>query len=248
MKNAYEDILLCLESVPEDDALLGELIGLVDKATLDADYVLSGRGLPAMPPAPAPKKSPLRSIWQSSVTGALFYIMLAVVVVGAMLYMDAEGSAGVPRDFAGFAVMTVLTRSMQSEIPQGSFIVIRNTEPNTLQVGDDITFLQNENTTFTHRIITIHESYLDTGKRGFQTKGVDNAAPDAEIVIADNVIGKVIFHSLPIGQFFGFIQSNLLLSAIIGVLVLGLFLALRMIFSPRREQQKPQKPKRKRKK
>lgn len=226
-------LLLRAEDIP--DALLDELDKLIDGA------LWPELRLPALP---APKNRLLKTIWQSSVTGALFYLLLAAVVVATMLFMNTQSGAGVPRSILGYSAMTVLTRSMQSEIPQGSFVVVRVTDPRALQIGDDITFLRNERTTFTHRIVTIHESYADTGKRGFQTKGVDNAAPDADIVLAGNVIGKVIFHSEPIGRFFNFIKHHLLFSGMVCVLLLGLFMALRMFFSPRREQKK--QPERKR--
>ena len=180
----------------------------------------------------------LEKIWRSSLTGLIFYILLIVAVV-SMLLLRASDENSAPRNFGGFSAMIVLTKSMQSEIPQDSLVITRQTDTGAINVGDDITFFRNESTTVTHRVVAIFENYADTGKRGFRTKGVDNAAPDEDIVLADNIIGKVIFHSKLIGQFFRFIKNNILLSAVTGILVLGLFYALMMIFG--RESQKQKK-------
>lgn len=75
-------------------------------------------------------------------------------------------------------------------------VVSRRTDPSTLEIGDDITFMTGETTTVTHRIIGIVENYADTGQRAFQTQGVMNRTPDSQLVPAVNVVGKVVFHSL----------------------------------------------------
>jgi len=178
------------------------------------------------------KKSWAKKVWQSSITGMVFYILLATVVVLGLMFQGPED--GIPRDFFGYSGMTVLTRSMQSEIPQGSFILTRNVDPSTLNIGDDITYMRSADRTFTHRIVGIYENFADTGARGFQTQGVDNVAPDAEIVIADNVIGRVVFQSRFIGQFLGFVRNHLLLSGLLVVLTFGLFFGLRLAFPTKR--------------
>jgi len=173
------------------------------------------------------QEEPQRSRMASIVSEVVFYLML-LIVIGVLLLSN---TSNIPRNILGFSVLTILTRSMQSELPQGSFVLIRHVDQNTLQVGDDVTYLRSEDTTITHRIVAIYENYADTGKRGFQTMGVNNAAPDQEIVIADNVIGKVVFHSEPLGLFFSFVKHNILLSILIGTLILGLLFAMKRVFS-----------------
>ena len=121
----------------------------------------------------------------------LFYGVLIALIAGVVL-LSGSGKQG-PRSFGGFTMQTVLTSSMESEFPKGSLVISRHTDPNTLQIGDDITFMASETTTISHRIIGIVENYADTGQRAFQTQGVMNAAPDSELVPAVNVVGKVIF-------------------------------------------------------
>lgn len=135
----------------------------------------------------------------------LFYGVLAALIVGVII-LAGNGGQG-PRSFAGFTVQTVLTSSMESVYPKGSLVISRYTEPATLEIGDDITFMTNETTTVTHRIIGIVEDYAETGQRAFQTQGVMNAEPDSNLVPAVNVVGKVVFHSHAAGKAVDFVKS-----------------------------------------
>ena len=166
----------------------------------------------------------------SKISGILFYSTLVIAVLVALLF-SATNKAGAPRNFLGFSGMTVLTGSMQSEIPQGSLIINKRVEPNTLEVGDDITFIRVDGTTVTHRIVIIYENYNESGRRGFKTKGIENKIADNEIVSADNVIGKVIFCNLTLGKTLSFIKGNLLACILIGAMFLGLLAALHMVIS-----------------
>jgi len=159
-----------------------------------------------------------------------FYAIIAVIALVALQMTDASG--GAPRKILGYSGMTVLTQSMQSEIPKGSFILVRNVNPGTLQIGDDITYMRSERTTITHRIVDIMEDYAETGKRGFITQGVDNSAPDANVVIADNVVGKVVFHNYDLGLVLEFIRENLLLTALLCVMIVRLIFIIAKLLVP----------------
>ena len=66
-----------------------------------------------------------------------FYLFLIVLVVSAALLKG--GDSGAPKSLAGFSMFTVLTGSMQDEIPQGSLVITQQTDPSELKIGDDIT-------------------------------------------------------------------------------------------------------------
>ena len=158
----------------------------------------------------------------------LFYGVLIALIAGVVL-LSGSGKQG-PRSFAGFTMQTVLTSSMESEFPKGSLVISRYTDPNTLQIGDDITFMASETTTISHRIIGIVEDYADTGQRAFQTQGVMNAAPDSELVPAVNVVGKVIFHSYALGRAVDFVKSYWPLLLFFLVILAVLIRVLRYIY------------------
>jgi len=186
----------------------------------------------------AGKKDAVHIRRKSRITGAVFYTVLVVIVIAVIFLTNAGGA---PRHVFGISVFDVLTGSMQSEIPQGSLVIDRYVDPDTLKAGDDITYLFSVNETITHRIAAIYENYDNTGQRGFQTKGVDNDAPDKSIVPAVNVVGKVIFHIPVLGRVLQWINGNirilLISAAVIGGLVILLYNLLRWIFKPERHEE-----------
>ena len=180
-------------------------------------------------PGPEPERAPGKGAAKYRVTGVAFYISLILIVfVVLSIFSDDHGA---PRSLAGFAMMHVLTSSMQSEIPKDSLVVTREVDADSLEIGDDITFLKDSSTTITHRIVGIYENYANTGARGFQTQGVMNSSPDKEIVPAHNLVGKVILHNLIIGKAMLFIKEYALLVVIFTALLIGLFFCLRIVFS-----------------
>jgi len=161
---------------------------------------------------------------KSIVSDVVFYCVLIVVV--AVLLLSASGGNGAPRNFAGFSAMTVLTGSMQSEIPKGSFIITQKVDPASLQTGDVITYMKDENTTITHKIVGIYDDYESTGQIGFVTRGIENPENDKPVVLQDNVVGKVVFANLMIGEVLTFIKANLLFVSIFAGLFIVMFAAL----------------------
>jgi len=173
------------------------------------------------------------ALMKSRVFGVFFYSAIAALVL--IIYLFSGNSAGVPRNFMGFSTMTVLTRSMQSEIPQHSLIVTRQADANTIKIGDDITYLLSANATVTHRVISIKENYANSGQRGFETQGVMNPVPDKEIVLAHNVIGKVVFHNLFLGNMIQFVKNHMIYVIIFTVLLMGFVAAMKICFKPKQK-------------
>lgn len=96
--------------------------------------------------------------------------------------------------------MRTLTGSMEPAIPVHSFIVTEAVDPESLQVGDIITFRSTESklegALNTHRITSVYE---EGGQLMFHTKGDANAVEDSEPVSSINVVGKVVFISAALG-------------------------------------------------
>ena len=147
------------------------------------------------------KKKPKKIIGEIA-----FYAFLALIIFAAFLLKSNNG--GRPTSFAGYSMFTVLTSSMESEIPKGSLVITKNISPEDLNIGDDITYMANSTTTITHRIIGIIEKYQNTGKRAFQTKGVMNERPDKNLVQASNIVGKVVYHSEILGNIAQYLNEN----------------------------------------
>ena len=167
----------------------------------------------------------------------VFYGLLLLLIVAALFVRTT--SDGAPKSLAGYSGMIVLTESMQSEIPKGSLVIAKTVDPQTLQIGDDITYMANQTTSVTHRIIGIIENYEGTGQRAFQTQGIMNAQPDSQPVPAVNVVGKVVFHSEILGNIASLIGSYwpLLLFALAVVFVL-IYVLGRIFKNPPKEPAK----------
>ena len=92
----------------------------------------------------------------------------------------------------GWRVDAVLSGSMEPHLKVGSLVVTRSVEPETIAVGDIITFRQAMvgEEMITHRVIGIGQS----SSLYFETKGDANEAPDPFTVPARNLVGKICFH------------------------------------------------------
>ena len=142
----------------------------------------------------------------SVISDVLFYGTLILMVVFAVLF--SRGAFG-NQTFGGYSFYEVLTTSMESVYPRGSLIIIKETDPSELVVGDDIAFTIASNDLVTHRIIEIKEDFEGMGQRAFVTKGVDNALADGEEVLARNVVGKVTRGFPGLGTTFSWLGENL---------------------------------------
>jgi signal peptidase len=165
----------------------------------------------------------------SALLNFLFYAALVAILAGGLLYGTQK-----THSVFGFSFFMVLTGSMEREIPEGSLVIVKQTEPNAVEVGDDITFLSDKDNTITHRVIRIYENYEGSGARGFVTKGLENPMPDAEIVYADNMVGRVVFHLAGVGDTIGWIRSRW--TFLLGLCVVTIVLCgvLKVTFSRRK--------------
>ena len=136
-----------------------------------------------------------------------FWFVIVVLFLSLVVYVYESGGVERQKIF-GFSVFRVLSESMQRDIPKGALVFVRETDPKELKVGDDITFLVDEKTTYTHRIIGIYNDYENSGQMGFETQGVENPTPDKDIVYAKNIIGKVVWQLPFFGQVVEWMKTN----------------------------------------
>ncbi|MBE6541745.1 MAG: signal peptidase I [Ruminococcaceae bacterium] len=127
------------------------------------------------------------------------WCLVAMVVILAILL------AGV-RVF-GFRVFAVLSGSMEPEFMTGSLIYVREVDTDELEVKDVITFMLDENTVATHRIVGLVESEEEPGLMLFKTKGDANQDEDGTPVHPKNVIGQPTFTIPYLGYVAAFIQN-----------------------------------------
>lgn len=136
---------------------------------------------------------PIKKIWNvvSSILVALV-VLLALLLVGARV--------------VGLQVFVVLSGSMEPTYRTGSLIYVKKVDPYTIQEGQPITFMMNEITVATHRVVGIVPDKEDPTVIRFRTKGDANDAEDGGLVHYKNVIGRPVFSIPYLGYVADYIQ------------------------------------------
>ncbi|MBE6559931.1 MAG: signal peptidase I [Ruminococcaceae bacterium] len=156
------------------------------------------------PPKPVRKSSPsmenkstmqtVLRVWNACTTVIVAMVaVLAVALVGVRLF--------------GLQVFTVLSGSMEPVYHVGSLIYVKSIDPMELHAGEDITFMLDEDTVVTHRIVGIVPDENDPSVIRFRTQGVANDQEDGSLVHYRNVIGKPVFTIPYLGYLANYIQN-----------------------------------------
>ena len=145
-----------------------------------------------------------------------FTLVVVLMVIAVLTYLAPHFD---------WRVDAVLSGSMEPRLQVGSLVVTRPVEPETIVVGDIITFRPTtvgENL-ITHRVIGIgHSSSLY-----FKTQGDANRNPDPFTVPAQNLVGEVCLHSAYWGYATEFLKTPLgfLFALVIpGIIILAMYI------------------------
>lgn len=164
-----------------------------------------------------------KQVWNTVTTAVVVLaVILALLLVGIRLL--------------GFQVYTVLSGSMEPTYQTGSIIYVRKADYRTLRPGDTISFMVNETTVVTHRIIQIEQDETEADTLWFHTKGDANDSTDANPVHYRNVLGKAVFSIPYLGYVANYIQTPPGVYVTIGIVTLMLVLS----FLPERKKKKEQ--------
>ena len=127
-------------------------------------------------------------------------LLVMIVVILAILL------AGVR--LAGLKVFSVLSGSMEPTYHTGSLIYVKDIETSDIKVGTPITFMLNEDTVATHRVVEIVPDETDPSVIRFRTKGDANEAVDGSLVHYKNVIGTPVFTIAKLGYLADYVQHK----------------------------------------
>ena len=143
-------------------------------------------------------------------------VLVILVVVCAVFLMGTR--------LLGYQCYTVISGSMEPAYKVGDLLYVKKVAPQTIKVGDPITFILNEDLVVaTHRVVEV-----DAEKQHFYTKGDANEIVDSEPVHFNNVIGVPQFSVPKLGYVSDFVQHPPGTYITIGV---GIFLIL-LVFLP----------------
>ncbi|MGN0457612.1 MAG: signal peptidase I [Eubacterium sp.] len=120
----------------------------------------------------------------------------------------------------GIVTLTVESGSMAPNYPKDSVVLVKETAPESIKVGDVITYVFNEKGMLvTHRVIS-----TDAKERTFITKGDANNQQDPMPILWGNLVGKVVFCVPKIAPVIRFISNEKARPYIIAVVALiGVF-------------------------
>ena len=132
----------------------------------------------------------LKKLWNVfSATVVVLVVLLAVFLMGSRLI--------------GLQAYTVVSGSMEPTYSVGDLIYVKTVDPDSVKVGDPITFVVNEDLVVaTHRVTEV-----DSANREFTTKGDANKTADANPVHFNNLIGVPVFSIPLLGYVSAYIQS-----------------------------------------
>ena len=162
-------------------------------------------------------------------------VLLALLLVGARVF--------------GLQVFTVLSGSMEPTYHTGSLIYVKKVDPYAIEAGQVITFMLDEDTIATHRVVAVVPDEEDASVIRFRTKGDANASEDGGLVHYKNVIGTPVFTIPKLGYVASYIQHPPgMYVAIAAGAVLLMLTFLPDIFAPeeKSETESEEKPKRRR--
>ncbi len=131
----------------------------------------------------------LKKAWNIfSTTAVILMVLCAVFLMGSRLL--------------GFRVFNVISGSMTPKYNIGDLIYVQKVDPSDVKVGDDITFVLNEELAVaTHRVVEVNAE-----KGYFITQGLTNDTKDAPVLF-ENLIGKPRFKIAKLGYVSDFIQN-----------------------------------------
>lgn len=135
-----------------------------------------------------PKK--VKKVWDVVTT-----VLVTLVVIFAIFLMGSR--------IVGLQVFHVSSASMEPTYSVGDLLYVKEVDPDSVKVGDPITFVLNEDLVVaTHRVVAI-----DSENRRFTTKGDANTTEDAAPVHFNNLIGVPVFSIPLLGYVSAFIQK-----------------------------------------
>lgn len=133
----------------------------------------------------------VKKVWDIVTTA-----LVVLVVVFAVFLMGSR--------LVGLQVFHVVSPSMEPAYSVGDLIYVKEADPDSIRVGDPITFVLNEELVVaTHRVVAI-----DSENRHFTTKGDANKTEDASPVHFNNLIGVPVFAIPLLGYVSNYIQSS----------------------------------------
>lgn len=133
------------------------------------------------------------------INNILTVLLLFIVACSFLLIYQSRMEPNKAASVLGYKPLTVLSGSMSPFLEPGDMIVVRQVDPESIVVGDVITFRVDAQTLVTHRVAEI---IRQDGSIAFRTKGDANNTEDPDLVTSDRVVGSMVF-KIPYAGYIG---------------------------------------------
>ena len=147
---------------------------------------------------------------------SLWWLVLALLALILVNVFGAKLSGKVPSVF-GYSVMNIVSGSMEEEIPQGSYILVKKADAEEVREGDVITFYSTDPKIYgvpnTHRVVG--EPIVTDSGIEFVTRGDANPVNDKETAKGDRLIGIYVKRLDGLTAFADALSGNTLITIII---------------------------------
>ena len=129
-----------------------------------------------------------------SILYSIIRFIFFVIVVTLIVLIITQKISKNKMSIGGIRLFTVVTESMMPEYKVGTTIIVKQTNPEKIQIGDDITYFGAEESfkekVVTHRVIGKNSN--EDGTSTFETKGIANEQADPKI-LDSQIYGKVLY-------------------------------------------------------
>ena len=155
------------------------------------------------------------------------YIMLNILII--LFIINLILSFEEDTHILGIYMFNIVSESMEPTLNKNDVVVVKKCDPSTLEIGDIITFKQQEKT-ISHRRKEIIK--YDKNNIKYITKGDSNPVADPDIVEIGQLYGKVWFKIKKIGKLVEYIQNAR------GFINIGIFIVIIFILVSLKDKQK----------
>lgn len=155
------------------------------------------------------------------------YIILNILII--LFIINLILSFEEDTHILGIYMFNIVSGSMEPTLNINDVVVVRKCDPTKLEIGDIITFKQDERT-ISHRIKEIIT--YDKNNIKFITKGDNNDIADQDMVEIGQIYGQVCFRVGKIGKLIGYIQNSR------GLINIGIFVVIIFVLVSLKDKQK----------
>lgn len=165
------------------------------------------------------------------IVGIIFVVIIYnIILIGISMVEGIENFS-----IFGYKAYIITSDSMKPEINNGDVVIVREIEQEEIKENDVIVFSENIKS-ITHRVIEV----IDVGgNKEYKTKGDNNQVEDSQLVLFENIKGRVMFKIPFLGTVILFMKNQIIV--LILLLLILLFCLYKMNKSDKNELRRRKK-------